>query len=58
MKMNRRIFALLVATAAFLVPACGFAADYPGKPVKIIVPFAAGGAADMTTRLEIGRAHV
>lgn len=42
MKMNRRIFALLVATAAFLVPACGFAADYPGKPVKIIVPFAAG----------------
>ena len=51
MKMNRRIFALLVATAAFLVPACGFAADYPGKPVKIIVPFAAGGAADMTTRL-------
>lgn len=29
----------------------GFGAEWPTKPVKIIVPYAAGGAADLTTRL-------
>ncbi len=51
MKLSPRIVSLLAAAALALVPAAAPAADYPTKPVKIIVPFAAGGAADMTTRL-------
>ena len=30
--------------------------DYPNKPIKVIVPFAAGGGNDIFT--QIGRAHV
>ena len=46
-----RTFALLAAAALCLTPVAALAADYPTKPVRIVVPFAAGGAADMTTRL-------
>ncbi|WP_352403000.1 tripartite tricarboxylate transporter substrate binding protein [Pyramidobacter sp.] len=51
MKLSRHISTLMAAAALVLAPTCGFAANYPSKPVRIIVPFAAGGAADMTTRL-------
>ncbi len=44
----KKIFAALALCAALAAPAC---AAFPTKPVRIIVPFAAGGAADMTVRL-------
>ena len=43
-----RIIALLVA---IVVSASAFAQSWPTKPVRVIVPFAAGGSLDFVTRL-------
>jgi tripartite-type tricarboxylate transporter receptor subunit TctC len=41
---------LLLCAAAFLPPAA-FAQTYPAKPIKLIVPFPAGGPADLFARV-------
>jgi tripartite-type tricarboxylate transporter receptor subunit TctC len=52
--MTGRRFTLALAAALVAVPnlaAPCFAQDYPARPVRIIVPFGAGGPADVTARL-------
>jgi tripartite-type tricarboxylate transporter receptor subunit TctC len=59
---NRRLALLNIAGAAIFSVAFGSAAlaqsDYPSKPVKVIVPFPAGGTSDVMGRLvaeELGK---
>jgi tripartite-type tricarboxylate transporter receptor subunit TctC len=50
MKLTRRTLGTL-ATAAVAAPGIVRAQTYPSKPVRIIVPYSAGGGADTTARL-------
>ncbi|KRI01231.1 tripartite tricarboxylate transporter substrate binding protein [Curvibacter sp. PAE-UM] len=45
--LNRRA---LVAVLAATLTSAGWAQSFPSKPLKIIVPFGAGGVADLTAR--------
>jgi tripartite-type tricarboxylate transporter receptor subunit TctC len=47
--INRR--SLLALVGAALTPLQAFAAQYPSRPIKIIVPFGPGGSGDITARL-------
>src|SRR5262249_56130453 len=51
MKFSRRYVLALAALAAPAVARSGLAQSYPSRPVKLIVPVAAGGANDTTARL-------
>ena len=53
MRFSRRRFLNLVAGAASLptVSTIAWAKDYPAKPVRVIVPYAPAGVADITARL-------
>ena len=49
--MSRSILpALLAATAVFTAGAAQGEASYPTKPIRVIVPYAAGGVVDVQTR--------
>jgi tripartite-type tricarboxylate transporter receptor subunit TctC len=47
--MNRRDL-LAMGAAGVLLPAVAAAQSFPSKPIRIIVPFGAGGIADLTAR--------
>jgi tripartite-type tricarboxylate transporter receptor subunit TctC len=47
--MRRALFALLLSACALWAPAAG--APWPERPIKLIVPFGAGGATDQVARI-------
>src|SRR2546428_12675734 len=52
MSRRRASFAGMAAlAAALLLPQIAGAQNYPNRPVRLILPFGAGGVADVTARL-------
>ena len=51
MKRNLKLIGLFVICFVFLSGAMAFAGDYPNKPVKLIVPWGAGGGTDALMRV-------
>ena len=47
---RRTLLSAVVIVGAALSSATGWAQTYPTKPIKLIVPYAAGGATDITAR--------
>jgi tripartite-type tricarboxylate transporter receptor subunit TctC len=54
--MERMRFALaIVVSAAAFIGSAAHAQPYPAKPIRVIVPYAAGGAVDVVARLVSGK---
>jgi len=47
----QKLIRVLAAVGVFGIIAIPAAAQYPSKPVRIVVPFSPGGAADVMTRV-------
>jgi tripartite-type tricarboxylate transporter receptor subunit TctC len=50
-KLRRRLFCIVAAPLFIRVVARITAQSYPGKPIRLVVGFSAGGSADVSARI-------
>ena len=48
--MRRALLASLAIASCALLPGLGHAADWPRKPVQLVIPYPPGGSADLLGR--------
>jgi tripartite-type tricarboxylate transporter receptor subunit TctC len=51
MEMRRNLFAAIALAASTLLPATAIAQEWPAKPLRMVVPFTAGGSTDTVARI-------
>lgn len=49
--MLQRLMIVVAAAAAIIAPQMSFSAEFPNRPVKIVVPYPAGGSTDVLMRV-------
>nr|WP_320142370.1 tripartite tricarboxylate transporter substrate binding protein [uncultured Cohaesibacter sp.] len=49
--MKKSLLTLSVAAAAVMAAGTVFAADFPARPIQVIVPYSAGGSTDLSLRV-------
>ena len=57
----RTLVALALLSAVSAAPACAQSSDaqsFPNRPVKIVVPFPAGGPTDVNMRIVLSLIHI
>ena len=50
MTNRRTLFAALAVASCALLPSLGHAADWPNKPIQLVIPYPPGGSADLLGR--------
>ena len=56
MKFNNKIISTFAAGAILAFSAGAVLAEYPDQPIKMVVPYGPGGAADLSARVIAGSA--
>jgi tripartite-type tricarboxylate transporter receptor subunit TctC len=49
--MNKRLFTIALSAALTAIALPALAQTWPAKPIKIVVPFPAGGTSDVLARI-------
>src|SRR5574341_1406134 len=49
--MLPKLWVAFIASALLVPAGCAFAQDFPGKVVRIVIPFSLGGSNDLTARI-------
>ena len=55
--MNNRYISFFLGLLSVVLGSVSLAADFPNRPVRLVVPFTAGGTLDVTARVIAAKLH-
>ena len=47
----RKMFVVMLVVLSFFLPVLAMSADYPNKPIQLVVPYKPGGGSDVSARI-------